>query len=203
ILDLAISLGACAFHPFMLVPTGRGSELWDLELTPEEYERTLLWVLERSANVDIFFKPTCAPHYHRILRQKSGSQSGAHPSQSPHGRPSGHPGGTGSMSSLSRGCMGGISFAFISHIGEVQICGFLPVLCGNVRETGFDFVKIWNDSEVFSTLRDYSRLKGKCGACEFVKVCGGCRARAYAVDGDYLGPEPFCSYIPGERADSI
>jgi AdoMet-dependent heme synthase len=199
ILDLAISLGAAAFHPFMLVPTGRGSELVDLELTPEEYESTLEWVRERSKEVEIFFKPTCAPHYHRILRQKGGP-SKMHPvTQGAHGKPGGHPGGDASMSALSRGCTGGISFAFISHIGEVQICGFLPVLAGNVRDTDFDFVKIWNEAELFKSIRDYSRLGGKCKHCEFVNVCGGCRARAYALYGDYLSPEPYCSYVPAER----
>jgi radical SAM protein with 4Fe4S-binding SPASM domain len=103
----------------------------------------------------------------------------------------GHPAG---MASLSRGCMGGVSFAFISHIGEVQICGFLPIKCGDVREGGF--VKVWDESDVFNKLRDYSNIVGKCGACEFISVCGGCRARAYAISGDFLGEEPYCSYIP-------
>lgn len=187
ILDLAVDIGAVAFNPFLLVPTGRGSDLADMELTPEEYEKTLDWVRVKAAEVDLFFKPTCAPHYHRIIRQKGGPP----PKHQ-------HPGG---MSSLSRGCMGGVSFAFISHIGEVQICGFLPVKCGDVRETNFDFVKIWDESEVFNTLRDYSNLHGKCGVCEFVNVCGGCRARAYAMNGDYLGEEPLCSYIPGKRGN--
>ena len=92
--------------------------------------------------------------------------------------------------------MGGVSFAFISHVGQVQICGFLPLSCGNVRDTDLDFVKIWDESEIFLTLRDESNLQGKCGACEFVKVCAGCRARAYAMDGNYLGEEPFCTYEP-------
>ncbi len=208
ILDLSIELGARAFNPFLLVPTGRGSDLADMELTPEEYESTLDWVRLKAAEVDLFFKPTCAPHYHRIIRQKGGpppkvQHPGGHPSphasSHPPGHASSHPGG---MSSLSRGCMGGVSFAFISHIGEVQICGFLPVKCGDIRETRLDFVKIWDESEVFNTLRDYSLLHGKCGVCEFVNVCGGCRARAYAMSGDYLGEEPFCSYIPRQVRDT-
>lgn len=184
ILDLAISLGACAFHPFMLVPTGRGSDLSHLELSADDYEKTLEWICEKSNEVEIFFKPTCAPHYHRVIRQKGESPA---PRSGPH------------MSTLSRGCTGGISFAFISHVGEVQICGFLPVSCGNVRQTGMDFVKIWNESDVMKLLRDSSQLEGKCGRCEFVKVCGGCRARAYSLDGNYLGSEPLCNYIPHER----
>lgn len=211
ILELSLEIGAVAFNPFLLVPTGRGSDLVDMELSPDEYERVLDWVRIKAAEVDLFFKPTCAPHYHRIIRQKKGpepkvkSPMGARMGQHPgsHGgghrvKPSGHP---GSMSSLTRGCMGGVSFAFISHIGEVQICGFLPVKCGDVREK--DFVSIWDTSEVFLKLRDYSNIGGKCGRCEFIKVCGGCRARAYAVTGDYLAEEPLCSYEPGKRAESL
>ncbi len=204
ILDLAIDIGAAAFNPFLLVTTGRGSDLVEMELTPEDYEETLEWVRQKASEVDIFFKPTCAPHYHRIIRQKGGGQAGhpgGKPAVHPGDKPSGYPGGKGSghpggMSTLSRGCMGGVSFAFISHIGEVQICGFMPVKCGDVRETGFDFVKVWDESPVFKTLREYSNLKGRCGVCEFINVCGGCRARAYAMTGDYLGEEPFCTYIP-------
>jgi AdoMet-dependent heme synthase len=197
ILELAIKLGASAFHPFMLVPTGRGSALANLELTPEEYEKTLEWVREKSSEVEIFFKPTCAPHYHRILRQHGGAVKPPHGAGHPRGHAVGHPGGHPSMSNLSRGCTGGISFAFISHVGDVQICGFLPVVCGNVRDNNFDFVDIWDNSTMLNQLRNYTNLTGKCGKCEFVKVCGGCRARAYANEGDYLAAEPYCTWEPG------
>lgn len=194
ILELAIRIGAAAFHPFLLVPTGRGIALADLELSSDEYEQTLKWILQKSSEVELFFKPTCAPHYHRIIRQNADivrpKETEKHSSDS---FKKSHPHSKG-MESLSRGCMGGVSFAFISHVGDVQICGFLPLNCGNVRESSF--TTIWDTSDVFNKLRDYSNLKGKCGVCEFVKVCGGCRARAYAISGDYLGEEPFCNYIP-------
>ena len=85
---------------------------------------------------------------------------------------------------MTRGCLGGISFCFISHVGQVQPCGYLELDCGNVQKQSF--AEIWENSEVFRNLRDYSKYGGKCGHCEFIKVCGGCRARAYEATGNYL-----------------
>ena len=87
-----------------------------------------------------------------------------------------------------------MGFCFISHTGVVQPCGFLDLNCGDVTQKPFQ--KIWNDSEIFGNLRDFDSLKGKCGACEYRKVCGGCRARAYEATGDYMAEEPLCSYQP-------
>ncbi|HSV92911.1 MAG TPA: SPASM domain-containing protein, partial [Desulfobacterales bacterium] len=91
-------------------------------------------------------------------------------------------------------CLGGIGFCFVSHVGDVQPCGFLATPCGNVRERSF--AEIWRHSEVFTALRDFDRLEGKCGRCEFRRVCGGCRARAFEATGDYLAEEPLCSHLP-------
>ena len=96
-----------------------------------------------------------------------------------------------------RGCLGGITFCFISHTGQVQPCGYLELDCGNVKKKSF--AAIWEKSEVFRNLRDYSKYGGKCGRCEFIKVCGGCRARAYEATGDYLAEEPLCLYEPKGR----
>jgi radical SAM protein with 4Fe4S-binding SPASM domain len=103
------------------------------------------------------------------------------------------------MNSLTRGCLAGIGFCFISHVGRVQGCGYLDVEAGNIREQSFS--EIWRNSPLFSELRDYSKIKGKCGICEYKPVCGGCRARAYEVTGDYLAEEPYCIYQPAP-ADS-
>ena len=72
--------------------------------------------------------------------------------------------------------MGGGSFAFISHVGKVQICGFLDLECGDLRQTGMDFRRIWDESEVFRQVRQVEGYHGRCGCCEFRTVCGGCRA---------------------------
>jgi len=187
LLALALRVGAVAFHPFMLVPTGRGKGLEKEELDPLEYERILNWVYDKQAKLGdrIFFKPTDAPHYLRVKKQRDAEIKVAR---------CGSAGVHGSMSSLTRGCLAGTGFCFISHRGEVQGCGYLDVTAGNLREESF--CQVWRDSLLFNELRDLSNIKGKCGICEYKRICGGCRARAYEASGDYLGPEPYCVYEP-------
>jgi radical SAM protein with 4Fe4S-binding SPASM domain len=113
-----------------------------------------------------------------------------------------HPGGhPGDMNAMTKGCLAGTGVCFISHEGEVFPCGYLPALAGDLRKQSF--AEIWNDSNVFAQLRDDDNLKGKCGCCEFRHVCMGCRARAYAATGDFLGEEPFCVYQPGSSQQMI
>ena len=176
LLRLAAEVGAVAYDVFMLVPVGRGEDLADVELSAPAQERLLNWLYEQYRRAPIPVKATCAPHFQRILRQR-GESEGIR------------------VDTTSRGCLAGRSFVFIGNTGEVQPCGYLPIRCGNVLAEGF--AEIWKTSEVFRKLRDDGALSGKCGRCEYVEVCGGCRARAYAGTGDYLGPEPFCSYQPG------
>jgi AdoMet-dependent heme synthase len=182
LVEKSLELGAVAFHPFLLVPTGRGKGLAGDELTPEEYEATLRWICKRQAELSgkLTFKPTDAPHYSRIARQ-----CGVMPE-------TGH-GGHG-LDGMSRGCLAGTGFCFISHTGRVQGCGYLDIEAGNIREQSF--AEVWQNSLLFNALRDISLLKGKCGACEYKKLCGGCRARAYESTGDYLAAEPYCVYEP-------
>jgi AdoMet-dependent heme synthase len=98
------------------------------------------------------------------------------------------------MSAMTKGCLAGQAVCFVSHQGDVFPCGYLPVSSGNVKQ--IPFPKIWRESEIFRNLRDDSHLEGKCGCCEFKKVCMGCRARAYAATGDYLAEEPNCGFTP-------
>ena len=195
LLDLALKSGAVAFHPFMLVPTGRGKGLETVALSPEEYEQTLSWVYDKQKELGdrIFFKPTDAPHYQRIVRQKAMGNNPQERQQS--GKPA-TKSRNGSMNSMTRGCLAGISFCFISHRGKVQGCGYLDVEAGNIRDRSF--AQIWTESRLFRELRDLSNIKGKCGKCEYKYICGGCRARAYESTGDYLEAEPFCIYQPVE-----
>lgn len=201
-LKLAIDVGAVAFHPFMLVPTGRGKELEAEELPPEEYERTLNWIYDRQKEVGprIFFKPTDVPHYWRVMRQRA-KEDGFRAVANPHGggRPGGgHPHGqAGDMNAMTRGCLAGIGFFFISHTGRVQGCGYLDVAAGELKKQSFK--DIWYNSPLFNELRDFARLRGKCGECEYRNLCGGCRARAYEATGDYLAEEPYCVYKPRKR----
>ncbi|GAB4249421.1 MAG: heme b synthase [Thermoleophilia bacterium] len=204
LLALAEELGAVAFHPFLLVPTGRGKDLGPEELPPEDYERTLNWVYDRQKTSGIFFKPTDAPHYHRIMRQRAKEDGTdlAELTMHPHSHAA-MPGGVGKarghgdMDSHSKGCLAGTGFCFISHVGRVQPCGYFDVEAGNVKEKPFS--EIWRTSPLFADLRDVSKLEGKCGICEYRRVCGGCRARAYEVSGNYLAEEPYCVYEPVRR----
>ena len=110
-----------------------------------------------------------------------------------------HPGGDpNAMNAMTKGCLAGTGVCFISHEGEVYPCGYLPALAGDLRKQ--PFAEVWNDSQVFNTLRDTDKLTGKCGCCEFRNVCMGCRARAFAVKGDYMAEEPFCVYQPKTMA---
>ncbi|MGO9434070.1 MAG: SPASM domain-containing protein, partial [Terracidiphilus sp.] len=93
-----------------------------------------------------------------------------------------------------RGLNDGKGFVFISHKGEVFPSGFLPLAAGNIREQ--ELAPIYRDSPLFRDLRDTSKLQGKCGSCEFKEICGGSRARAYALTGNPHAEEPCCSYVP-------
>ena len=95
---------------------------------------------------------------------------------------------------MTKGCLAGQAVCFVSHTGEVFPCGYFPVSSGNVKTTPLP--EIWRESQVFADLRDDRKLEGKCGCCEYKKVCMGCRARAYAQTHNYLAEEPNCGYVP-------
>jgi heme b synthase len=185
LLALAEGLGAVSFHPFMLVPTGRGKELAEQELASDDYEAALNWIYDAQRSSPLFFKPTDVPHYWRVMRQRARADGVALQV---------HPHAHGGMDTLSRGCLAGVGFCFVSHVGDVQPCGYFDRSAGNVRQESFG--DIWRDSALFADLRDLGALKGKCGVCDFKRVCGGCRARAYERTGDYLAEEPYCAYLP-------
>ncbi|MCX7823185.1 MAG: heme b synthase [Syntrophobacterales bacterium] len=179
---LAIKLGAVAHHIFLLVPTGRGRDMAGEELLPEVYENILHWFYDQRGKSPLQLKATCAPHYYRILRERA-RERGEKVTVETYG-----------LDAMTRGCLAGTGFCFISHLGDVQPCGYLEVSCGNVREKPFG--EIWENSDVFRRLRDFSAYEGKCGKCEYIRVCGGCRARAYEATGNFMAEEPLCSYIP-------
>lgn len=197
---MALDLGADALHLFMLVPVGCGMDLSpDVMLSTDEYEAALNWIYDRSLECRLHLKATCAPHYFRIVRQRARADGRPMP-QRPH--PGGHPHGATApagghppdMSAMTKGCLAGQSVCFVSHTGEVFPCGYLPVSSGNVVHT--PLADIWQRSPIFASLRDDSTLEGKCGLCEYKRVCMGCRARAFSETGNYLAEEPNCSYVP-------
>jgi AdoMet-dependent heme synthase len=187
LLKLALELGAVAFHPFFLVPTGRGKGLEGDELSSGEYEKTLNWIYDRQMELGdrMFFKPTDAPHYMRVIKQRQTGDAG-------HVKTGAGPGN--SVHAVTRGCLAGTGFCFVSHTGAVQGCGYLDIEAGNVRNQPFS--EIWAESPLFKAMRDLSNIKGKCGDCEYKRICGGCRARAFESTGDFLGAEPYCLHQP-------
>jgi radical SAM protein with 4Fe4S-binding SPASM domain len=201
LLDLALGLGADALHLFMLVPVGCGVELAETAMLPgDEYERVLNWFYDQSKVCAIDLKATCAPHYFRVRAEriieerKRGDRSTPFVAHGTRLKAAPDPGGGHPLSMMTRGCLAGTSVCFVSHVGEIYPCGYLPVTAGSVRHESFG--DIWRGSAVFQALRDPAALGGKCGICRYEAICAGCRARAYAATGDYLAEEPFCTYEP-------
>jgi AdoMet-dependent heme synthase len=181
---LAKELGATAWYMFMIVPTGRGEEIMNELISKEDYEEILEWHYNMEKDEkDILVRPTCAPHYYRIVLQKSKEEGSRFERRTLKFSTGG-----------SKGCIAGQLIALIDVDGNVLPCSYFPKAAGNIREQSFK--DIWEKSELFKDLRNFKKYKGKCGSCEYLSVCGGCRARAYAVHGDYLEEEPFCQYKP-------
>lgn len=189
IASLVADLGAVLWSVFFLVPVGRGAA--EEVVSPEEHERVLHWLWELSGRAPFAVKTTEAPFYRRVALQRGGTlPTPAGPAGgSPFAPDMPLPGRLGSY-----GVNDARGFVFISHTGDVSPSGFLPLVAGNVRERPLG--EIYRDAPLFKALRDPDLLKGKCGVCEYRYVCGGSRARAWAVTGDYLASDPFCAYIP-------
>jgi len=188
------------WNVFFLVPVGRG-QLADL-LTGDEFEQVFGKIYELSHRVNFQIKTTEAMHYRRYLLQHNLEER-----KVGHGHLGGHPAAadyqpgapTADAQARNRGWAtrrvnDGKGFMFISHTGNVFPSGFLPIHAGNIRQTPLG--DIYRNAPIFKALRDTSRLEGKCGACEYKEICGGSRARAYALTGDPLAQEPCCIYQP-------
>ena len=172
---------------FFLVPIGRG-KMEDL-LTGEEFEQVFARLYELSKRVPFQIKTTEAMHYRRYLLQRNLAErsSDCEATGSTEGRAK-------AVGWATKRVNDGKGFVFVSHTGNVYPSGFLPLRGGNLREESLGH--IYQESPVFQMLRDPKRLKGKCSACEFKEICGGSRARAFAVSGDVLAEEPCCTYQP-------
>jgi radical SAM protein with 4Fe4S-binding SPASM domain len=202
-IDLAGELGARVLNFFFLVRTGRGEQLTDI--TPAQYEEILTylaraqgagepaappslfegaedpWSVPAGRRGRLLIRAKCAPHFRRILWQLD--------PRSP------------LLANYAHGsCPAGKYYCRITPEGDVTPCPYMPVSAGNVRATGF--AELWERGSVFTELRE-PRLGGRCGACEFREVCGGCRCRAYATHGDYLAEDPACGYEPGRHGGAL
>jgi radical SAM protein len=183
--------GAVMWSLFLLVPTGRGRR--EDMISPEEHERVFNWLYDLSKTAPFDVRTTAAQHYRRVVIQRRRQEEAAPSEKGLLVTGAGYSFADG-LGQSSRGVNDGNGFAFVSHIGDVCPSGFLPLSGGNVREK--PFAEVYRRSALFRDLRDHSRLKGKCGVCDFRDVCGGSRARAYAVTGDYLESDPYCVYQP-------
>lgn len=189
VIGLGTTLGVRDYQLFFPVPTGRARQIEPR--SPEEYEELIRQILIRYRYSDLNIRPTCAPQFRRIANELGITNP-----------------------AWGRGCLAGITYCRIFANGDVTPCPYLPVSAGNVRKT--PFFEIWNNSSLFSALRNPDLLTGKCGRCDFKTICGGCRARAYRRDdaatplwcdglatpdtlnGECCGEDPWCLYQPGD-----
>lgn len=193
LMRLMTDVGIVFWEVFFLVPMGRAKP--EDVASAEEFEEVFhkLYDLSKTAPFDI--KATAAPQYARVVleRQVAERRNGertAAPSPLTSGLHHSEKDGIG----RARGVNDGDGFMFVSHLGDIYPSGFLPVSAGNVRTD--DLVDVYRNAPLFRRLRDRTQLKGKCNVCEYRQVCGGSRARAYAMTGDYMEAEPFCAHVP-------
>ncbi len=175
-IDFAREKGAWSFNLYFLVQTGRGQQMNDL--SPQQTEAMLSHLVDAQTHSrPMLVRSKCAPHFKRIAYEK----------------------GLGGLES--GGCMAGTQYCRVTPEGDVTPCPYMTVVAGNVRETSFR--EIWESSPALLQLRDLDQLKGRCGACEFKQLCGGCRCRAYSAFGDYLQEDPACTFQPSGRTLEI
>ena len=172
-IELMKQISPDVWSVFLLVPTGRATR--DDLPTAEQLEELWQQLLDLRRELPFAIKTTEGHHYRRALMQAA-RREGTPPPR--HLVPT----------------RDGKGVVFISHIGEIQPSGFLPVTAGNVRTD--DLATIYRTHPIFTALRNDDALGGKCGVCEYRRLCGGSRARAYGTGGDMFGAEPLCNYIP-------
>jgi AdoMet-dependent heme synthase len=169
---------------FFLVPTGRA--MVEQMVSAERHEQLFNWLYDLAQVAPFDIKATAAPMYRRVAIERKRAQDGGKPVTF---QSAGFQYGDG-LNRPTKGVNDGNGFMFISHIGQIQPSGFLPITAGDVRRD--DVVQVYRQAQLFKDLRNPDRYKGVCGTCEFRQVCGGQRGRAYALTGDYLESDPAC-----------
>ncbi len=184
IYELMLTMDIMRWSLFMLITTGRGSSLH--EVSPADSERLNAWAFSLVKRSPFQIKTTEATHYRRlaIKTMQAAGMSADEILRTSVGRGFGIRDGNG--------------IVFINHDGTVNPSGFLPIPLGNVRTSSI--VELYRDHEVMLALRNPEGFKGRCGMCEYGRVCGGSRARAYARTGDPLEADPLCPYVPTGNA---
>ncbi len=186
-------VGAVQWSVFFLVPTGRA--MAEQMISAEQHEKVFNWLYDLSLNAPFDIKSTAAPMYRRVaIERKRAGQA--------NGQPVAFQGAgfqfADGLNRPTRGVNDGNGFLFISHVGDIQPSGFLPLTAGNVRTD--DVIDIYRHSKLFTELRSPDLIKGRCGLCEYRDVCGGQRGRAYGLTGDYLESDPACIYVPSSAS---
>jgi radical SAM protein len=185
-------VGAVQWSLFFLVPTGRAQV--EKMISPEEHERIFHWLYDLSKTAPFDIKGTAAPMYRRVAIERKRAESQEGEAVTFQGAGFQYADG---LNRPTKGVNDGNGFLFISHIGDIEPSGFLPIPAGNVRRD--DIVHVYRSHPLFMDLRDPKKLKGRCGICEYRDVCGGQRGRAYGVTGDYLETDPACVYEPRSK----
>ncbi len=186
IIELAEKLEVDRVVFFNFIPVGRGSDIVELDISPEEREELLKYLYKETKKRKVLLVST-APQYARISLQQS--QKFVSPTHFALEESE----GLTYLANYIGGCGAGRIYCAIQPNGDVTPCVFMPdLVVGNVREKKFK--EIWDTSKVFLNLRNRERLKPSCSLCSYKYICGGCRARAYAYTGDYMGPDPGCIY---------
>jgi radical SAM protein with 4Fe4S-binding SPASM domain len=172
-------VGAVCLNVYFLVETGRGEGMRGL--APEENDEILarLAELQREYRGRLMIRSKCQPQLMRHIYESDPESPLLH---------------------YRTRCPCGVQYCRITPEGKVTPCPYMPEVAGDL--TGSSFGEIWRDATVFRLLRE-GELGGKCGRCEYREVCGGCRARAYAVDGDLLGPDESCAYEPAGHREPV
>jgi radical SAM protein with 4Fe4S-binding SPASM domain len=174
LVDWAAERGAVSFNAYFLVATGRGARLSDL--TADEYESALTELVahHRRHLGRMMVRAKCAPHFMRLVHQLA--------PDSP-------------IADYSTRCPCGTQYCRITPDGHLTPCPYIPTAAGDLRTQGF--AEIWREAPLFHELRGGGdTLGGRCGRCEYRAVCGGCRARALALEDDILAEDPSCAYQP-------
>jgi len=190
IIQFGEDLGANWFMAYNFVPTGRGKEIFEMDLSPGEREEALkmLWgELRKGRKINVL---STAPQFARVaLQHEEGESQKIVPTHFYNPKLAGQ---LVDLAEFIGGCGAGRFYMSMRANGDLQPCVFFPLKVGNILED--DFEELWKKNEVLSNLRNKDILEGFCGKCDYRYYCGGCRARAYAYTGDYLAPDPGCIY---------
>ncbi len=170
---------------FMIVPTGRGEEIMSELISKEDYEEILTWHYQQEREEpEILMRPTCAPHYYRIVPQMAKAEGVQFTRRSLTFSTGG-----------GKGCIAAQTICLIDCFGELKPCSYFPLIAGNVKTDPVPGALV-RQPALQRPARTSRGTRASAAQCEFINVCGGCRARADAVYGDYMAEEPFCNYDP-------